>query len=151
VNYDAPFHVFMLFPTLLQSQVQPTTVFGLPSTVDTQNTRLSQQNFDIKATDSTEQSPSAGDDHHIFYRTRRFITVFTTARLWSLSWARCTQSTPSHPASVRFTLALPSHLFLCRPSGLFPSSIPTKILCAFLISPTRITCRSISSSSCWSL
>jgi hypothetical protein len=32
-----------------------------------------------------------------FYGTRRFITVFTTARHWSLSWARWIQSTPSQP------------------------------------------------------
>jgi len=29
------------------------------------------------------------------YGTRRFITVFTTARHWSVSWAICIQSTPS--------------------------------------------------------
>jgi hypothetical protein len=43
-----------------------------------------------------------------FYGTRRFITVFTTARHWSLSWARWTQSTPSHPIPLRSTLILPS-------------------------------------------
>jgi hypothetical protein len=30
-----------------------------------------------------------------FYGTRRFITVFTWARHWSLTWARCIQSTTS--------------------------------------------------------
>jgi len=35
-----------------------------------------------------------------FYETRRFITVFTTARHWSLSWARWIQSTPSHLISI---------------------------------------------------
>jgi hypothetical protein len=29
------------------------------------------------------------------YGTRRFITVATTARYWSLSWAKCIQSIPS--------------------------------------------------------
>jgi hypothetical protein len=33
------------------------------------------------------------------YGTRRFITVFTTAGHWSLSWARWIQCTPTHPAS----------------------------------------------------
>jgi hypothetical protein len=36
-----------------------------------------------------------------FYGTRRFITVFTTALHWSLSWARSIQSIPSHPISLR--------------------------------------------------
>jgi hypothetical protein len=34
----------------------------------------------------------------IFYGTRRFITVFTRALHWSLSWARWIQSIPPHPA-----------------------------------------------------
>jgi hypothetical protein len=36
-----------------------------------------------------------------FYGTRRFITVFTRAFHWSLSWARSIQSIPSHPISLR--------------------------------------------------
>jgi hypothetical protein len=36
-----------------------------------------------------------------FYGTRRFITVFTRALQWFLSWARSIQSTPSHPIHVR--------------------------------------------------
>jgi hypothetical protein len=69
-----------------------------------------------------------------FYGTRRFITVFTRTRHWSLSWARWIQSTPSHTVSLRSILMLTSYLRLCLPSGLFPSSFPTKILYAFLIS-----------------
>jgi hypothetical protein len=63
-----------------------------------------------------EQSSSWEANSHLvmkfraFYGTRRFITVFTTARHWSLSWARCTQSTPSHPISLRSILILSSHL-----------------------------------------
>jgi hypothetical protein len=38
---------------------------------------------------------------------RRFITVFTRARHWSLSWARWIQSIPFHPIS---TIILPSTL-----------------------------------------
>jgi len=33
-----------------------------------------------------------------------FIFVFTTARHWSLSWARCIRSTPSHTISLRSIL-----------------------------------------------
>jgi hypothetical protein len=36
-----------------------------------------------------------------FYGTRRFITMFTRAIHWSLSWARSIQSMPSHPISIR--------------------------------------------------
>jgi len=41
-----------------------------------------------------------------FYKTRRFIIVFTRPRYWSKSWARCFQSTPSHPISQRSILIL---------------------------------------------
>jgi hypothetical protein len=34
----------------------------------------------------------------------RFITVFTRALQWSLSWARSTQSTPSHSISLRYII-----------------------------------------------
>jgi hypothetical protein len=47
-----------------------------------------------------------------FYGTRRFITVFTTACHWFLSWARYIQSTPSLPISLRSILILSSHLRL---------------------------------------
>jgi hypothetical protein len=36
-----------------------------------------------------------------FYGTQRYITVFTRALYWSLSWARSIQSVPSHPAPLR--------------------------------------------------
>jgi hypothetical protein len=39
-----------------------------------------------------------------FYGTWRFTTMFTTARHWSLPWARCIQSTSSHPVSLRSIL-----------------------------------------------
>jgi hypothetical protein len=35
-----------------------------------------------------------------FYGTRRFLTVFTRALHWSLSWARLIQSIPAHPTSL---------------------------------------------------
>jgi hypothetical protein len=58
---------------------------------------------------------------YALYVNRRFITVFTTARHLSLSWARCFQSTtPSHLISLRSILISFSHLRLCLPGGLFP-------------------------------
>jgi hypothetical protein len=36
-----------------------------------------------------------------FYRTRRFITVFTRALHRSISWTKSIQSIPSHPISLR--------------------------------------------------
>jgi hypothetical protein len=46
-----------------------------------------------------------------FYATRRFITVFTRASHWSISWARWIQSTPSHRISLRSKL-ISFHLHL---------------------------------------
>jgi hypothetical protein len=46
------------------------------------------------------------------YGTRRFITVFTQARHWILSWASWIQFTPSSPISLRSILMLSSHLRL---------------------------------------
>jgi len=71
-----------------------------------------------------------------------FIIVFTMARHWSLSWARCIQSTPLHPTSRRPILILFYHLRLGFPNDLFHSDIPTKILYAVLIPPMRATCPS---------
>jgi hypothetical protein len=45
-----------------------------------------------------------------FYGTRRFITVFTRALHWSLSWARSIQSPPPHPISLSSILILFTHL-----------------------------------------
>jgi hypothetical protein len=51
------------------------------------------------------------------YGTRRFITVFTKARHWTLSWASWIQFAPSIPFSLRFILVLSSHLRLGFPFG----------------------------------
>jgi hypothetical protein len=48
----------------------------------------------------------------VFYATRRFITVFTAARHWALSWAWWIHFTPSHPTSLRSIPILSSHLRL---------------------------------------
>jgi hypothetical protein len=62
------------------------------------------------------------------YGTQRFITVFTKARHWTLSWANRIQFAPSIRISLRTILMLSSHLRLGLPSGLFSSGLPTKNL-----------------------
>jgi hypothetical protein len=52
-----------------------------------------------------------------FYGIRRFITVFTGALHWCLSWARSKQSIPPHPISLRSVLILSTHLRLGIPTG----------------------------------
>ena len=76
---------------------------------------------------------------HIF-RTRRFITAFTSARQLSLSWASSIQSTYPHPTSWRSIIILSSRLRLGLPTGLFPSGFPTKTQCTSLLSPVCSTC-----------
>jgi hypothetical protein len=66
-----------------------------------------------------------------FYGTPRFITVFTRALHWSLSWARSVQSITPHHIPLRSILLLCSHLRLGLPSGLFPFGSPTNILYAW--------------------
>jgi hypothetical protein len=72
-----------------------------------------------------------------FYGIWRFITVSTTARHWSLSWAR---SISPYPISLRYISILSSHLCLGLRSGLFPSDFSTRILHTFLFAPLRATC-----------
>jgi hypothetical protein len=57
-----------------------------------------------------------------FYANRKFITVFTRARPWSLSWTRSIQSIQPHSISPRSILILSTHLHLRLPSG-FPTDI----------------------------
>ena len=75
-----------------------------------------------------------------FHGTRRFITVLTSVRLLSLSWASPIQSIYPHPTSWRSILILSTHLRLGLPSALFPSGFPTKTLYTPLSSPIHATC-----------
>jgi hypothetical protein len=72
--------------------------------------------------------------------TRRFNTVFTRVRHWSLSWARRIQSTPPQPICLKSFLILSSHLRRGLLSGLFASCFPIEIFYVFIISPMRATC-----------
>ena len=75
-----------------------------------------------------------------FHGTRRFITACTNIRHLSLSWASPIQSTYPHPTSWTSVIILSTHLRLGLPSGLFPSSSPTKTLYTPLFSPICATC-----------
>ena len=70
------------------------------------------------------------------FGTRRFLTVPTSARHLSLSWANSIQSPPPPPTSRRSILILSSHLRLGLPSGLFLSGLPFRTLCLFLLCDT---------------
>jgi hypothetical protein len=77
------------------------------------------------------------------YETRRFITVFTKARHWTLSWVGWIQFDPSIPISLRSVLMLSSHLRLGLPSGSYfrasqpkPSKYLSPPPCVPLIQPT---------------
>jgi hypothetical protein len=61
-----------------------------------------------------------------FYGIGKFITVFTRAHHWLLSWARLIQSMPPHPISLRSILILSSYLWLGLHNRLFVSCSLTK-------------------------
>ena len=69
-------------------------------------------------------------EFHPFHGTRMFITALTSVRHLSLSWASPIQSIYPHPISWSSIEILSTHLRLGLPSGLLPSSFPTKTLYA---------------------
>jgi len=68
-------------------------------------------------------SCSAGQEISYLCGIRRFITVFTKAYNWTLSWAIFIQTTLSRPVSLRLILILSSHQRLRLPSDLFVSGL----------------------------
>ena len=64
---------------------------------------------------------AASQEIPLIFGTPRFITVLTSARHLSLSWANSIQSSQPPPTSWRSILILSSHLRLGLPNGLFPS------------------------------
>ena len=75
-----------------------------------------------------------------FHGIHRFIAALTSFRHLSLSWASPIRSTYPHPTSWRSILILSTHPRLGLPSGLLPSSFPTKTLYNPLSSLIRATC-----------
>jgi len=72
--------------------------------------------------------------------TRRFITAFTTAPQFYVSWTTQTQCKSFHPISLLSIRIWFSHLLFCLPSYLLPSGFPIKILRAFLSFSARTIC-----------
>jgi hypothetical protein len=75
----------------------------------------------FRVTNSAEQSAWEGSTvgqsiYPTLYGTRRFITVFTTSRNWSVYSAKQIQSTPSNPISPRPISISSSYVCLARSS-----------------------------------
>jgi hypothetical protein len=96
----------------------------------------------ISDTNTMELSPSweaasrsATQEFANILWNRTFITVFTRALHWSISWAKLIQFISPHSISLRCISILSDHLRLDILSGLFPSGFPTKTLYALLFTP----------------
>jgi hypothetical protein len=83
---------------------------------------------------------AASQESSRIYGTRKFLTVPTSTRHLSLSWANSIQSPRPPPTSWKSILILSSHLLLGLPNGLFPSGFPTNTLYTPLSFPIRATC-----------
>jgi hypothetical protein len=66
-----------------------------------------------------------------FYRTWRFIAMFTRALQWSLSLARSIQSIPSHHISLRSIVILSTHVHLGLPFMLHALPISSSLTWSF--------------------
>jgi len=84
-----------------------------------------------------------------FYGTRKLITVFRWASHWSLSRARCIQSTTSYTDYLRYIWILSSHPSRVLPSVLQHTDFPTKSLQAFSSFPYVLHAPHISYSFIW--
>jgi hypothetical protein len=83
-------------------------------------------------------SSSASQENPAFYGTQRFITLFTSARHLSLSWARSIQFCLPHPTSRNYVLS--SHLRPGPVSGLLLSDFHTTTLYETFLSFIRASC-----------
>ena len=71
------------------------------------------------------------------FGTQRFLTVPTSTRHLSLSWANSIQSPQPPPTSLRSILILSSQLRLSLPNGLFPSVSPPEPCAQLSLPHTR--------------
>jgi hypothetical protein len=96
-----------------------------------QQTNSTEHSFPLEA----QTVPQVVKKSLVFWETRRFITVFTTASHFSLTWITPNQSTTPHTISCKFLWILSSHLCQSFRSLIFPLGFPIKILYATLLSP----------------
>jgi hypothetical protein len=75
-----------------------------------------------------------------FYKTRRFITVFTRALHWSLPRVRRIESIPPHSISLRSILILSTHLSLFSLVYSIPLAFTPIFYMHFSSAPIRATC-----------
>jgi hypothetical protein len=89
-------------------------------------------------------TPTAVRKFPAFYGNWNFITMFTKADHFSLSWSKLFQSSTSQHIDLKLISILFSHLLLVLLGYLFPLEFPTKLLHGFLFSliPTTFICLS---------